>query len=630
MQTRYWDFSEIDSTEYMNNIIRAMLVNQDVGPASSPVKRPGVLTGFVATANGTPDNKVNLDRGGFGISSAITEPGVIVIEDADLSDPVTFDPVDANPRIDIVVLKHEYRDFLPSLPASYSIVKGVAAATPTPAYGNVGLDETPIAEVWIDTAPGVGNPAVIQTAHIKNLPSCLSMLVANHEQTFGKTNNADGDSGAWVSMGKNTDRFYIMRDPDDDNQVFMVLNAYYTPTDGKWYQEDVTRGSVLAKYNGTTGIVDVWGVYHAAAGTVAAVFATFWLELVTLDTLGNMEFNNNLGQGITGYLSFDATQDVIATAGSNFRPAVATTGLNKICEVHTLGSPSRLTLTASIDEGQAYAAPATILTRVDSTIIYDGIGMEAIGSQTLVVAYYDEDTIGGFYGVYALRSTDNGVTWGSPITIIDENETGVSSIPYPDNGEDVVLMPNGNLIAAFVYLDGANYKLATKVSTDNGLTWGTKQLAHSTVNTIGAPRLVATPSGRLICLVYNNTTNNILSLYSDDQGATWSVPVTVATTTVPSPSACSYTLFYDSLGTKVYALYSSTNAPPNSVRAKISVNAGVSWGEELYPWARSPGASIISFAITLTTLGRLILFYEDNSANIEQIRGTLTAVAHKV
>jgi len=239
MQTRLWDFNEIDSTEFMNNVIAALTRKYAAGLPDSGTLRPGRLTGFWCTPNVSADNSINLERDGLTTQMAVTNDGVIVIEDTDLDDPITFGNVSAGPlpRIDLVVLKHAYAGSLPNTAARYIVIAGTPAANPVPAYENLAADETPLAEVWIDTAPGAGNPPVILESHIKTLPTSFDLLTSDTEPNqgtsalSGRTNNEYGDAGTWSRMGRNSDRFYIMRNPEDTDEVLLIVNAYYEPGD---------------------------------------------------------------------------------------------------------------------------------------------------------------------------------------------------------------------------------------------------------------------------------------------------------------------------------------------------------------------------------------------------------------
>ncbi len=132
---------------------------------------------------------------------------------------------------------------------------------------------------------------------------------------------------------------------------------------------------------------------------------------------------------------------------------------------------------------------------------------------------------GGVKGVaiYTSRSTDGGLTWGTPILT---NNTSIS----PDKNwivcDNTATSPfYGNCYTEWDD-NGAGNRMEMSTSTDGGLTWG----AATTNNTgiIGGQPVVA-PNGTVIVPTANANETAIGAFNSTDGGATWSAVTTIAT-----------------------------------------------------------------------------------------------------
>ena len=584
MQKRYWDFSEIDSTELMNTVIRSILRDHDVGSSSSSAKRPGRLTGFITTANSPADDKVNLERDGSMDQIVVTEVGTVVVETDDLDDVVTFDVVESNPRIDLVAIKHEYRDTLPNLAARYVIVKGTAAASPTPPYSGLQPDETPLSEVWIDTAPGIGNLPDISDNHIRILPTTFGMLVSDSEKTWGKTNNADGNAGIWSRFGRNDDRFYMLRNPENDEEVFLVLNAYFNPVDGKWYQEDVTRRSVLILLADDSAIdASLFLVYKADAGTSGAVFATFWTKLLDLDETGFLDFENNLSD-FSVKIILDDSPSTLRSSGSAEFPAIAKTDQDYIGVVYN--RDGGLYYKRAAPGTTSFSSEFTVTSSTGSPRFPD---LVSLGSEKLLASYMKNTND----KTRVRKSTDGGQTWGSAITVYS---TGISA-----NRSGLTVVSSSKIFCAFVTIEDATDSIKLLESTDEGATWVNKQLVYAGGGpTLRDPVLLATPSDRLVCSFADTTNTIVKSMYSDDGGASWSTPITVESG-ITQPR--SIQLFYEATQDVVYAIYVDSD----DIYMKKSFDGAGSWNAREFLWGNDTDIQYPDMELSRT--GNLFLVY---------------------
>jgi hypothetical protein len=128
--------------------------------------------------------------------------------------------------------------------------------------------------------------------------------------------------------------------------------------------------------------------------------------------------------------------------------------------------------------------------------------------------------------VFVNRSTDDGLTWGNPISIpppvahrvdLDKNWTVCDNhAASPFYGHCYTEFDN--------FGDGDRELMST--STDGGLTWGTPLETAGHDKGIGGQPVVQ-PSGRVI-VPFESLNGTISSFYSNDGGASWSKAITVS------------------------------------------------------------------------------------------------------
>jgi sialidase-1 len=122
-------------------------------------------------------------------------------------------------------------------------------------------------------------------------------------------------------------------------------------------------------------------------------------------------------------------------------------------------------------------------------------------------------------GMYVGRSTDNGYTWTWPPDPIDP-----SPFPAIYTAEHIVELPSGRLILPvyFWIQDGDHWGSAVFCSDDKGVSWRyLATVADVPGLKLDEPALVVTNSGRLVCIMRNDTGNVYYQSNSDDGGETW-------------------------------------------------------------------------------------------------------------
>lgn len=136
---------------------------------------------------------------------------------------------------------------------------------------------------------------------------------------------------------------------------------------------------------------------------------------------------------------------------------------------------------------------------------------------------------------------DDGSIALGPITVVDEpalwsSGLGYSSEPFGLRLESgrIILMFRRNDNQSGELRDPADppvFNIYSTQSDDDGVTWSSPALTvpHSGVDKAAAGQLIKTSTGRLIYPCYNGD-KKIFSLYSDDDGNTWSIGNIITTT----------------------------------------------------------------------------------------------------
>jgi len=126
--------------------------------------------------------------------------------------------------------------------------------------------------------------------------------------------------------------------------------------------------------------------------------------------------------------------------------------------------------------------------------------------------------------VFVSRSTDGGLTFGSPVTVASGSTSFDKNWTVCDNNATSPFY--GNCYTEFDD-NAAGDRLKMSTSSDGGLTWGAaKNTANSATGLGGQP--VVQPNGTVIVPASNASESGIIAFRSTDGGATWSSTVTVS------------------------------------------------------------------------------------------------------
>ena len=164
-----------------------------------------------------------------------------------------------------------------------------------------------------------------------------------------------------------------------------------------------------------------------------------------------------------------------------------------------------------------YAAGGTWDRATDAAVAYDARhGVWLISSLVLSES-------GATDRIYTSRSTDGGLTWGTPVLT-------ESSSAAPDKNWIVCDNTASSPFYGSCYTEwddnGAGNRLYMSTSTDGSLTWGAPKTNNAGV--IGGQPVVR-PDGTVIVPTANANESAIGAFHSTDGGSTWSAVTTIAT-----------------------------------------------------------------------------------------------------
>lgn len=131
---------------------------------------------------------------------------------------------------------------------------------------------------------------------------------------------------------------------------------------------------------------------------------------------------------------------------------------------------------------------------------------------------------------HTLRSTDNGSTWGSEVTVRDY---ATDTRPYYES--KLVRMRDDSLRCIHRTAASSPGTHYVSTSSDNGLTWGTPASAFAGY---GAPSTILHSGGGLIATTRRNSDDACIAYTSTDGGATWSSAIVIDATMTQSEYAC--------------------------------------------------------------------------------------------
>ncbi|RDX56566.1 glycoside hydrolase family 93 protein [Lentinus brumalis] len=162
----------------------------------------------------------------------------------------------------------------------------------------------------------------------------------------------------------------------------------------------------------------------------------------------------------------------------------------------------RLTASISHDKGKTWSFLSQIAQR-SATATKNGLWepfLRLSKKDGSLQVYYASENANNDQDILLQSSTDNGLTWSSPITVAGGTTTGRDGMPGCANFNDGA----NKLMCVFETTEGRSggtFSVKSVVSTDEGATWGQRSpvYAPSAANAnAGAPQLVATTDNNLV------------------------------------------------------------------------------------------------------------------------------------
>jgi hypothetical protein len=150
------------------------------------------------------------------------------------------------------------------------------------------------------------------------------------------------------------------------------------------------------------------------------------------------------------------------------------------------------------------------------------VGLGVLSTGRIFASYSTRNgTTDPLDGVRVVYSDDNAATWSAPITV----NSSLTSYSYCSGS--VTELPNGHLLLTVEGQNSGDTFSRMRVlkSTDNGLTWGSEvEIATGTRNYYEGQLCVLFDGRVMVLLRTGVTSGDVYSSFSADSGATWSTP----------------------------------------------------------------------------------------------------------
>lgn len=226
-----------------------------------------------------------------------------------------------------------------------------------------------------------------------------------------------------------------------------------------------------------------------------------------------------------------------------------------------------------------------------------------------LIIFYRAANRGGAGLHYFKYSDDDGATWSSSSLAVGYSQGFTWQSFY---GFDVIELQDGRL--AFVYDSSSDAAIYYSVSADGGLTWSSLVNVITAANDQQAPCLVQTSDGLLVCIFETDQDSvgdfELKCCVSSDGGATWGAVVDVVD--FGAADLISPRIAKDING-DILCVYTQDGV---DIRATRSTNGGTTWGASI---------QVLNSAVTFPDIAILdghisLITYLDGSQDIQSIR----------
>ncbi|MCK4836603.1 MAG: exo-alpha-sialidase [Candidatus Aminicenantes bacterium] len=255
----------------------------------------------------------------------------------------------------------------------------------------------------------------------------------------------------------------------------------------------------------------------------------------------------------------------------------------------------------STDNGLTWSSPLNI-----SKTNTDGSYLPSIALSSTGIIYVVWMEWNGDRDIFFSRSTDNGNTWSLPVIIY--NDTGLSI------GPEIIDDGIGNLYVVWEDMIAAKSETFFSRSTDNGSNWSLPVNISNNNGSSYGPKLSTDSLGNLNVAWIDTTPGNwdIFFNRSTDSGTTWSLPINISNN--PGKST-GYDIATDNFGKINFSW--SDNTSGGEILFSRSTDNGATWSSALN--ISGVTANLTSAEITVDSAGNIYMMWFDNNSGIREL-----------
>ena len=258
-----------------------------------------------------------------------------------------------------------------------------------------------------------------------------------------------------------------------------------------------------------------------------------------LDVSGRMSIN---GYSPRLYAEYKPTESIPSSIDTTTYDAFGITSqfpTGKLVIVYRQGSShvgagdyGIIRMRTSTNNGKTWSSATTITSESNVDLRNVGGGVTPNGRLVVLYGRYNPDSSTWLSIVY-IYSDDEGVTWSSPTTL----STGSNTAYSPHGG--LIPIADGKVLANWYGDDGTAYTSYVIISSDNGKTWGSpiSVITASGGNRYSESSFIHVGGGEILGLIRINNGTVFRQVKSTDNGTSWTDQgnITFDSWTTPSP-----------------------------------------------------------------------------------------------
>lgn len=258
-------------------------------------------------------------------------------------------------------------------------------------------------------------------------------------------------------------------------QVVVSTGAIYSCNNGTWGQSGGSGGASggtalnanlpYVPTESTTPLTENYGAYiiegQSSVFPDGTLVITYRQGAQETSNDGVCKLQTSTDQGQT----WSAQSTIASLGGADVRACtggVTPTGrLVLFYRIITSGVFTSQDYIYSDDKGVTWSAPV-VMNIAPGTAAQPYGGMIVLGNGVLQASFYSTDAVPTNYS-QVTRSTDNGVTWSAPITVVGSTTNQFT--------EGTFIYLGGSVVFGLLRCDNNNREMEQVISKDNGLTW---------------------------------------------------------------------------------------------------------------------------------------------------------------